>query len=82
MVAAHAVPSKLRAKRVRIHVETTLVMLVELRVDRDGARCASIDEVSWDSHDLYTIALDLADEPVLRDLVAQARGTIATHLMR
>lgn len=82
MVAAQPIPAKLRAKRVRIHVQTTLIAIIELRVDRDASRCRSIDEVSWESFDLYTIALDLADEPVLRDLVAQARGTIASHLMR
>jgi hypothetical protein len=76
------VPSKLKARRVRVHVSTTLTTIVEMRLRRDAARCRSIDEVSWESLDLYTIALDICEDDGTRELVAQARGTIIAHLMR
>jgi hypothetical protein len=76
------VPSKLRARRVRAHVATTLASIQRANIRRDAARCRAIDEVSWESLDLYTIALDLCEDDQTRDLVAQARGTIITHLMQ
>jgi hypothetical protein len=76
------VPSKLRARRVRAHVATTLASIQRANIRRDAARCRAIDEVSWESLDLYTIALDLCEDDQTRDLVAQARGTIVTHLMK
>lgn len=76
------VPSKLKARRVRVHVSTTLTTIVQMRLRRDAARCRSIDEVSWESLDLYTIALDICEDDGTRELVAQARGTIIAHLMR
>jgi len=76
------IPSKLKARRVRVHVSTTLVAVVEMRMHRDAARCRSIDEVSWESLDLYTLALDICEDEGVRELVAQARGTIIAHLTR
>lgn len=75
------VPAKLRARRVRVHVETTLLCIVRLNMHRDAARCAAIDEVSWASYDLYTIALDTCDDAGLRDLVSQARASIVSQLL-
>ena len=74
-------PPKLRARVVREHVHTTLIRIRSMRIDRDAARCRDIDELSWAALDLYTIALDLCEDRIHRDLVAQARGTIVTHLM-
>ena len=76
------VPSKLRARRVRAHVATTLAHIQRVRLRREAVRCRAIDEVSWASLDLYTLALDLCEDDQTRDLVAQARGTIITHLMQ
>lgn len=75
-------PAKLRARVVREHVHTTMIRVRALGLNRDAARCTSIDEVSWASLDLYTIALDLCEVRVHRDLVAQARATIQAHLTR
>jgi hypothetical protein len=74
------VPAKLKARRVRDHVETTLALIVSMRVRRDAARCRSIEEISWESHDLYTLALDTCEDEEVRDLVAQARAAILTSL--
>jgi hypothetical protein len=75
------IPSKMKARRVRVHVTTTLAYIQRIRLPRDAARCRSIDEISWRSLDLYTIALDLCEDDGTRELVAQARGTIIRRLM-
>lgn len=80
--APEQVPSKLRARRVRVHVATTLAHIQRVSLRREAVRCRAIDEVSWASLDLYTLALDLCEDDQTRDLVAQARGTIITHLMQ
>jgi hypothetical protein len=82
MDAKKGIPPKLRARRVRDHVTRVLIELRRERVQRDAVRCVVITEISWDTLDLYTIALDAAEDDELRFLVQQARGTIITALVR
>ena len=82
MDAKKGIPPKLRARRVRDHVTRVLIELRRERVQRDAVRCIAITEISWDCLDLYTIALDAAEDDELRFLVQQARGTIITALVR
>lgn len=77
---ADQIPTKLKARRVRVHVATTLTLIRDMRLRRDAVHVASIDEISWRSLDLYTIALDLCEDAELRELVAQARGSVAVLL--
>jgi hypothetical protein len=76
------IPSKLRARRVRVHVATTLAHIRRFSLRREAVQCRQVGEVSWASLDLYTIALDICEDDQTRDLVAQARGTIITRLMQ
>lgn len=76
------VPHKLRSRRVQRHVETTLVAIRSMRMHRDAARVGRIDEVSWESLDLYTLAYDTCEDGDLRFLVGQARSTILAALTR
>ena len=82
MDAKKGIPPKLRARRVRDHVTRVLIELRRERVPRDAVRCLAVTEISWDCLDLYTIALDAAEDDELRFLVQQARGTIITALVR
>ena len=76
------VPAKLRSRRVIRHVTTCLAYVHRNRSTvRDARRCVSIHEFTWASHDLYTLAMDLAEDDELRFLVAQARACIAGRLM-
>jgi len=81
MRSKNAIPAKLRARRVREHVHRVLVELRAARVTREASSCISVTEISWRCLDLYTIALDEADDDELRFLVGQARGTIIAHLI-
>jgi hypothetical protein len=76
------IPTKLKARRVRDHVATTLSYIQRVNMQRDARRVRVIDEVSWESHDLYTLALDICEDAELRSLVLQARGAILTALTR
>ena len=76
------IPTKLKARRVRDHVATTLLYIQRVNMQRDARRVRVIDEVSWESHDLYTLALDICEDAELRSLVLQARGAILTALTR
>lgn len=82
MTAKNPIPAKLRARRVREYVERVLHDLRAERVPRDAVRCCCVTEPTWDCLDLYTIALDMAEDSELRFLVQQARGTIIAHLVR
>jgi hypothetical protein len=75
------IPTKLRSRRVRVHVETTLICIRRMNMQRDAVRVRAIDEVSWESLDLYTLALDTAEDDGLRALVLQARGAIQSALL-
>lgn len=76
------VPAKLRSRRVIRHVETCLAWLQRDRSSiRPARRTLDLVEFSWESHDLYTLAMDLAEDDELRFLVAQARACIAGRLM-
>jgi hypothetical protein len=75
-------PCKLKARRVREHVSTTLIAIRRMRLARDAAQCEGIDAMTWETLDLYTLALDTAPDERLRELVAQARGTLLAHLTR
>jgi hypothetical protein len=79
---AEQIPTKLRSRRVRVHVETTLVAIRRMDMQRDAVRVRAIDEVSWESLDLYTLALDTAEDDGLRALVLQARGAIQAALLK
>lgn len=81
MDAKNGIPPKLRARRVREHVTRVLIELRREGVRRDALRCVAVTEVSWNCLDLYTIALDAAEDEELRFLVQQARGTIITALV-
>lgn len=81
MTAKNPIPAKLRARRVREHVTRVLIELRRERVRRDAVRCLAVTDVSWDCLDLYTIALDAAEDDELRFLVGQARGTILASLV-
>ena len=59
-----------------------LVLEVAQHLGESAVRCIAITEISWDCLDLYTIALDAAEDDELRFLVQQARGTIITALVR
>ena len=80
--APEHIPTKLKARRVRDHVATTLSYIQRVNMQRDARRVRVIDEVSWESHDLYTLALDICEDAELRSLVLQARGAILTALTR
>jgi hypothetical protein len=80
--ATEHIPTKLKARRVRDHVATTLSYIQCVNMQRDARRVRVIDEVSWESHDLYTLALDICEDAELRSLVLQARGAILTALTR
>ena len=76
------VPAKLSSRRVLRHVETGLERIQRCRpAIRDARRVRSLVEITWESLELYTICTDLAEDAELRALVAQARGTIYTHLV-
>ena len=79
--ATEHIPTKLKARRVRDHVATTLSYIQRVNMQREARRVRVIDEVSWESHDLYTLALDICDDDDLRVLVLQARGAILTALL-
>lgn len=81
MTAKNQIPAKLRARRVREHVHRVLIELRAAGVQRDALRCVAVTDVSWDCLDLYTIALDAAEDDELRFLVGQARGTIIASLV-
>jgi hypothetical protein len=53
-----------------------------MHMQRDAVRVRAIDEVSWESLDLYTLALDTAEDDGLRALVLQARGAIQSALLK
>lgn len=78
---------KLRAKRVQEHVLNVLYSLRRSHihsgcVGREATSSPSIVSVEWTTLDLYTIALDLADDDELRNLVAQARSMLLKELIR
>ncbi len=76
------VPAKLTSRRVLRHVETCLERIQRSRpAVREARRVRSLVEMTWESLELYTICTDLAEDAELRALVAQARGTIYTHLV-
>jgi len=83
-------PEKLRSARVMREVILTLERARRLHGSRLPAGCSgrectaclSVWEVSWRSHDLYTLALDLAEDDLVRGLIGQARTAIALRLMR
>lgn len=81
MSGKNPIPAKLRARRVRDHVHRVLWELRVARVQRDAVTCIAVTEISWRSLDLYTIALDAAEDDELRFLVGQARGTILAALV-
>lgn len=81
MTSKNQIPAKLRARRVREHATRVLIELRAARVRRDAVRCVAVTEVSWDCLDLYTVALDAAEDEELRFLVQQARGTIIASLV-
>ena len=77
------IPAKLRSRRVIRHVETCLAWIQRSRgCVRDARRVRQVSEISWESYDLYTLAMDLAHDDELRILVAQARACIAGRLMQ
>lgn len=82
MTAKNPIPAKLRARRVREYVEQVLRDLRAERVPRDAVRCCCVTEPTWDCLDLYTIALDMAEDEALRVLVTQARSMIAAELIK
>ncbi len=49
---------------------------------REATSSPSILSVEWTTLDLYTVALDLADDDELRNLVAQARSMLLRELLR
>lgn len=51
-------------------------------VRRDAARSLGFASISWETWDLYTMAVDLADDEELRLLVSQARQTVLGELTR
>lgn len=74
---------KLESRRVQDYVETVLSFAVTRgNSDRAALRCRSILSPTWESLDLYTLAVDLAEEDDLRFLVAQARAAILGDLIR
>lgn len=74
---------KLESRRVRIHVETVLEFAVTRgNSEREAIRCRSILSPTWETLDLYTLAVDLAEEDDLRFLVAQARAAILGDLIK
>jgi hypothetical protein len=82
-----ALPEKLRAVRVQKHV--TAVLRIARRVRdgdgfrrRDAARSLGFASISWETWDLYTMAVDLADDEELRLLVSQARQTVLGELTK
>ena len=80
-------PEKLRAGRVQKHLMQTLRIARKLPKGagfkpRDAARSAGFASVSWETWDLYTMAVDLAEDHELRMLVVQARQTMLRLLTR
>jgi hypothetical protein len=80
-------PEKLRAVRVQRHVKAVLRIAKRLPVGdgfvrRDAARSAGFSSISWETWDLYTMAVDLAEDEELRLLVSQARQTVLGELTR
>lgn len=76
-----SVPAKLRSRRVREFVLLVSRDLRALGVRREACRCQAVIAVTWDCLDLYTVALDLAEDDDLRFLLQQARGTILASLV-
>lgn len=78
---------KLKAKRVQEHVLQCLYALRRSDIQRgcigrEATSSPSIISVEWTTLDLYTVALDLADDDELRNLVAQARSMLLRELLR
>lgn len=78
---------KLKAKRVQEHVLQCLYALRRSDIQqgcigREATSSPSILSVEWTTLDLYTVALDLADDDELRNLVAQARSMLLRELLR
>lgn len=78
---------KLRAKRVQEHVLNVLYSLRRSHIQsgcigREATSSPSILSVEWTTLDLYTVALDLADDDELRNLVAQARSMLLRELLK
>ena len=74
---------KLESRRVQAHVETVLSFAITRgNSDRAALRCRSILSPTWETLDLYTLAVDLAEEDDLRFLVAQARAAILGDLIK
>ena len=78
---------KLKASRVQAHVRACLIGIRRQRVGRqcvgrEATACPSIMEIEWSTLDLYTLAVDLADDDELRNLTAQARSMILRELIR
>ena len=78
---------KLKASRVQRHVSECLAGIGSVRktegcMGRDATACISIMKIEWSTLDLYTIAVDLAEDGELRNLTAQARSMILRELLR
>lgn len=85
--ARQALPEKLRSVRVQRHVAAVLRIAKRLPVRegfvrRDAARSRGFASISWETWDLYTMAVDLADDEELRLLVSQARQTVLGELTK
>lgn len=78
---------KLKASRVQEHVRSCLTELRKAAIapgcaGRDATAAPSIISIEWSTLDLYTIAVDLAEDGELRNLTAQARSMILRELLR
>ena len=80
-------PPKLKSARVQSHLRRCLVEIQAVEIQagmsgRDATATVDIVSIEWHTLDLYTIALDMAEDESLRVLVTQARSMIAAELIK
>jgi hypothetical protein len=79
-------PCKLQSRRVQAHLRAVLISIRRVNIQpglvaRDAVRAPNIREIDWCVLDLYTVAMDLAEDDELRVLVSQARTMILSELV-
>lgn len=79
-------PVKLQSRRVQAHLRAVLISIRRVNIEpglvaRDAVRAPNYREIDWTVLDLYTVAMDVAEDDELRVLVSQARTMILTKLV-
>lgn len=75
------VPERLRAHRVIVCVMRTLIDVRRVEINagmarRDATRSRGALAFDWNTLDLYTLSMDLADNDEQRILISQARASL------